>query len=108
MSKADNTLEGLAARVAALEAAQVPADLVERLEKVEGLATETASAVEALDMAGAARPSGPAPLNPKDPLHPSRAGTADYNKLRAKLLGVKPNEKEYAAAQAQLRAAGLI
>lgn len=78
---------------------------LKRIEALEGLTSQLAASVEALE---AGKPTAPKPVDVKDPLHPSKVGTSAYNELRTKLLKVLPHEKEYAAAQAQLRAAGII
>jgi hypothetical protein len=78
--------------------------LAERVTALEKLCSEMASELESLAPAkGSAKA-----LDTKDPLHPGKAGTSEYAALVAKLRSVKPHEKEYAAAQAQLRAAGFI
>lgn len=85
-------------------------DLAARVDQVEKLASETADQVDKLADAGAgaAKSTAPRALDVKDPLHPAKAGQAEYEEHKRKLMMVKPHEKGYADAQAQLRAAGIV
>ena len=79
--------------------------LTERVDALEKL-TEAMATELAARPAGAT--TGSKALDFKDPLHPGKAGTPEYSQLVQKLRSVRPHEKEYAAAQGQLRAAGFI
>lgn len=85
-------------------------DLAARVDQVEKLAGETADQLDLLTTAsaGAAKPTAPRALNVKDALHPAKAGQQEYEDHKRKLMSVKPHEKGYAEAQAELRAAGIV
>lgn len=79
--------------------------LTERVAALEKLCEQLAKELEAVQGAHSAAPKV---QDVKDPLHPSKAGTPEYAQLLQKLRSVRPHEKGYADAQAQLRAAGAI
>lgn len=80
-------------------------DLVDRLAAVEKLAQATADQVDGL---AAGKPAPLKALPATHLLHPSKAGLPEHEELKRKLMSVKPNEKGYADAQDQLRAAGIV
>jgi hypothetical protein len=78
--------------------------LTTRVEKLEALTEQLAAALEALPPA----PVKAAPLKPSHPLHPARRGQPDYEKKRKELMDVRPSDKGYEQAQAELREAGIL